>query len=125
MSHPALFDCEHLWVHRRCQVCGGALSVQHAHTYVVQRQVWIKIGATDKPRRRINELSRPAWTQHILSPRGMDWHAPLRTVVVLDGDHEHYLHDRFAEFHARGEWFWDTLAIRRWIQEVTPCRAPS
>lgn len=120
--HPALFDAEHLVVPRRCGVCGGALSVTHTHTYVVQRQVWVKIGATSKPRRRINELARPAWTQHILSPRGMDWQAPLFTRAVLEADIEHELHARFAEFHVRGEWFLETLTIRRWLEEVRTWR---
>lgn len=118
-DHPVLFDVpESFWKRRLCQVCGQALSVVHTHTYVVQRQVWIKIGATNLPRRRINELSRPAWTKHILSPRGMDWYAPLHTHVVLDGDIEHEMHERFSEHHARGEWFWDCGPIRRWLREV-------
>lgn len=96
---------EEWWVRRCCQVCGGALSVIHSHTYVVQRQGWIKIGATSNPRRRINELRRPAWTKHLLSPEGMDWHEPLTTLIVIAVDIEHQLHRRFAAHHARGEWF--------------------
>lgn len=119
MSHPTLFDVpEEMWVRRRCTVCGQALCVTHTHTYVAQRQVWIKIGATNKPQRRLNELRRPAWRQHILHPRGMDWHAPLTTHIVLDRDIEHEAHERFAEYHVIGEWFTDNPAIRRWIREV-------
>lgn len=116
---PTLFDADHLLVRRLCEVCGQALSVGHTHTYVVQRQVWLKIGATNKPRRRINELARPAWRQHILYPRGMDWYAPLYTRALIGVDIEHEMHARFAEFHVIGEWFTDNLTIRRWLREVT------
>jgi len=117
---PTLFDVDHLMVRRRCEVCGGALSVVHSHMYVVQRQVWVKIGTTDNLRRRVNELARPAWSKHILYPRGMDWHAPLHKHALLIGGGflEHETHARFAEFHVIGEWFTDNLTIRRWIEEV-------
>lgn len=117
---PTLFPVpDDWWVRRRCEVCGQALSAVHTHTYVVQRQVWIKIGSTNKPRRRINELRRPAWAKHILHPPGMDWGLPLITHAVILGDTEHQLHRRFAEFHVTGEWFTDNLTIRRWLQEAT------
>lgn len=116
---PTLFNADHLLVPRRCLVCGQALSVTHGHTYVVQRQTWIKIGATDKPRRRINELSREAWQQHIIHPRGMDWTRPVYVHAVLDIDIEHELHLMFSEYHVIGEWFTDNLTIRRWLREVT------
>jgi hypothetical protein len=120
MDESALFDVpDEWWVRRRCQVCGQALRVTHTHTYVVQRQVWIKIGATNKPRRRINELARPAWRQHILYPRGMDWYAPLHTHAIIEADIEHRAHDLFAEYHVIGEWFTDNPTIRRWIKEAT------
>jgi hypothetical protein len=113
-----LFDVpEAWWRRRRCIVCGCALSVQHTHTYVVQRERWIKIGATDKPRRRINELSRPAWTQHILSPAEMDWEAPLTTLVVMVRDIEHELHGRFADQHAIGEWFHPGGELDAWLDD--------
>jgi hypothetical protein len=112
----ALFDVpEGWWKRRRCPVCGCALSVVHAYTYVVQRQGWVKIGATDKPRRRINELSRPAWTQHIISPEGMDWAEPLVPLLVFDGDGEHELHRRFRSLHVAGEWFTLDDSIRAWV----------
>lgn len=121
MSDPALFDAEYLRVPRRCDVCGQALIVQHDHLYVIQRQVWIKIGATNNLTRRTGELSRPTGRQHILYPRGMDWYAPLSRLALLNGGGkiEHQLHQRFAEFHVIGEWFQDTLSIRRWLREVT------
>lgn len=115
---PTLFDADHLMVRRRCEVCGQALVVEHTHTYVVQRQVWLKIGATNMPRRRVNELSRPAWKQHILYPRGMDWDQPLYGLAIIERDIEHETHARFAEFHVIGEWFTDNLTIRRWLEEV-------
>lgn len=115
-----LFDVpEDWWVYHRCPVCGCAMSRTHDYTYVVQRQVWIKIGATNKPRRRLNELARPAWRQHVLYPVGMDWHSPLVTLAVIGGDVEHEMHREFARFHAEGEWFTDCSPIRDWLREVT------
>lgn len=108
---------EDWWVRRRCQVCGGALSVTHAATYVVQRQGWVKIGATSNLRRRIGELSRPAWTQHILSPPGMDWLEPLVTLHTFATDLEHALHQRFASAHAHGEWFLPDAALQAWLAD--------
>lgn len=115
-----LFDVpESMWVRRRCQVCGCALSRQHDYTYIVQRQVFVKIGATSKPRRRLNELARPAWRKHVLYPVGMDWNQPLEVLAVIGGDVEHELHQMFARFHVFGEWFADSRPIREWIKEVT------
>lgn len=118
-GHPVLFDVpEEMYVRRRCTVCGCALSREHEYTYIVQRQVWVKIGATNLPRRRINELNRPAWRQHILYPVGMDWHAPLTVHAVVGGDVEHELHREFARFHVAGEWFADCALIREWLREL-------
>lgn len=118
MSDPTLFDAEHLMVRRRCEVCGVALIIEHTHTYVVQRQVWIKIGATSRPRKRMNELARVDWKNYCLWPRGMDWTQPLIKHAMIERDIEHEMHSRFAEFHVIGEWFTDNLTIRRWIEEV-------
>lgn len=96
-----------------------ALSIVHTHTYVVQRQVWIKIGATSRPKKRVQELSLFAWHKYVHSPRHMDWTQPLHLRAMLDGDMEHDLHVRFSDAHVIGEWFLETLAIRRWIEEVT------
>lgn len=118
---PVLFEVpEHWWRRRRCQVCGCALSVTYAHTYLVQRQGWLKIGATNNVRRRINELARPAWVQHILAPEEMDWQEPLTTLLVLAGDLEHQLHEWFRDHHVVGEWFSLNSTTRAWIEEVTP-----
>jgi hypothetical protein len=110
---------EEWWVRRRCQVCGGALSVRCTHTYAVQRQGWVKIGATSDPRRRINELRRPAWRKHILSPAGMDWLEPLVTLGLIVGDVEHELHPRFAELHVFGEWFRPAGEMLNWLAALT------
>lgn len=112
-----LFDVPEEWWHRRrCQVCGCALSLEFTHTYVVQRQWWIKIGATNMPRRRVNELSRPAWAQHILHPAGMDWTEPLTVHAIVERNVEHQLHALFADHHVVGEWFEFGPEIRRWVQ---------
>lgn len=112
-----LFDVpESLWVRRRCLVCGCALSLEYAFTYLVRRQGWVKIGATSNIRRRVNELARPAWAQHILSPADMDWSQPLEHLLTLEGGHhEHALHQRFRDDHARGEWFTASQTLVDWI----------
>jgi hypothetical protein len=118
-SALTLFEVpEHFWQRRQCPVCGGALSVTYGHTYVVQRQGWVKIGATNNPRRRVNELARPAWSKHLLSPVGMDWHEPLLVLAVLDGDREHHLHQQFGDFHVLGEWFLPSGSLLEWIADT-------
>lgn len=106
---------EHFWRRRQCPVCGCALTVTYDHTYVVQRQGWVKIGATNNPRRRISELSRPAWSKHLLSPVGMDWTEQLLVLAALDGNREHLLHQRFGDFHVVGEWFLPGGSLLEWI----------
>lgn len=108
---------ESWWCRRRCQVCGGALSLEFTHTYVVQRQWWVKIGATNRPRQRFNELARYDWRKYIISPAGMDWHEPLSTVLVLEGNIEHELHERFAGQHVAGEWFLPHDTLADWLRE--------
>lgn len=121
-DHPTLFEVpEDWWVRRRCVVCGCALNRLHPHIYVVQRQWWVKIGATNNLRRRINELSRPAWRQHVLYPPSMDWTEPLTTLAVIIGGGyiEHDLHQRFKEQHVVGEWFLPTGNMTEWLEEVS------
>lgn len=116
-----LFDIpEEWWVRKRCRVCGCALFSQGmTHTYIVQRQWWVKIGGTNNPRRRMNELSRPAWAQYILYPAGMDWDEPLLRLGVIEGWVEHESHVRFRKQHVIGEWFLPDDEMRQWIEEVT------
>lgn len=112
----ALFDVpRHWWHFRSCQTCGGWLKQNATHTYVVQRQGWVKIGSTRNVRRRLNELARPAWTQHLLSPDAMDWLEPLVTIAVLEEDVEHELHERFEAAHVLGEWFLPDASMRDWL----------
>lgn len=121
-DHPTLFEVpDHWWVRRRCVVCGCALSVVMPHLYVVQRQWWVKIGATAMLRRRINELSRRAWRQHILYPEGMDWDEPLSLlgVIIGGGCIEHELHQRFQKQHVIGEWFLPDEEMAEWLREVS------
>jgi hypothetical protein len=91
--------------------------VSYSHTYVVQRERWVKIGATDMPRRRINELSRVAWAQHIVFPPEMDWTAPLTTLIVVPRNVEHELHQRFRDQHVVGEWFHPGGALKAWLDD--------
>lgn len=116
----ALFDVPEEWWHRRrCTVCGCALSVTFDYTYIVQRQGWVKIGATNRPRARANELARYDWRKYVLSPEGMDWHEPLIVLAVLGGDIEHETHQRFQKQHVVGEWFLPDADLKEWIEEVT------
>lgn len=117
-QEPLLEVPREMWHLRQCPVCGGALSVTYAHTYVVQRQGWVKIGATNNVRRRINEVARPAWIKHLLSPEGMDWLEPLVVLAVLEGDIEHVTHERFASCHSRGEWFMPDVEMRAWLRSL-------
>lgn len=119
VQQESLFEVPEEWWHRkRCRVCGCALSLNFTHTYIVQRQWWVKIGATDMPRRRINELARPAWVKHIIYPAGMDWHEPLSVHAVLEQNLEHELHQRFQKQHVIGEWFLPDDELRAFIEEV-------
>lgn len=116
MIEECLFEVpEEWWRRRRCTVCGGAVSLTFDHVYVVQRQGWVKIGATSNLRRRLCELARPAWRQHLLSPDGMDWMEPLTVLGVTRGDVEHELHRQFVACHAVGEWFLPNVEMRAWL----------
>lgn len=118
MTELALFEVpERWWRRRRCPVCGVALSIEHEFTYVVQRQWWVKIGATNRPRKRMNELARVDWKNYCLWPAGMDWTEPLIKHAMIAGDVEHELHQRFAEQHAIGEWFLIDDELRQWIAD--------
>ena len=75
----------------------------------------MKIGATSDVRRRINELRRPAWTKHLLSPDAMDWREPLLTLAVIERDVEHELHELHAAAHVIGEWFLPDVTMRDWL----------
>lgn len=120
MTEPdTLFDVpEEWWVRKRCTVCGVALCIVHTHTYVVQRQWWVKIGATSRPRKRLNELARVDWKNYCLWPEGMDWTEPLRLHVMYENDYEHDLHKRFYKQHVIGEWFLPDDEMHQWIEEV-------
>jgi hypothetical protein len=43
---------------------------------------------------------------------------PLRILLLLDGDHERELHERFASSRKRGEWFELSDDIQRFIRET-------
>lgn len=119
MTQDALFEVpEEMWVYKRCRVCGGALSIHHTHTYIVQRQWWVKIGATSNARRRINELSRPAWKQHILYPPEMNWEEPLEKIAVYEGNFEHEWHILFQRCHVLGEWFDPDTDMQDWLDGI-------
>lgn len=106
------------WRYRQCPVCGCAMSVTYDYTYVVQRQGWVKIGATSNLRRRLSELARPAWTKHLISPPGMDWLEPLVVLGTMAQDLEHELHRRFRSSHVAGEWFMPDATMASWLADL-------
>lgn len=122
LSEPAasgLFEIEPDWLRlRRCRVCGGALAAPAGDTYVMRRQWWVKIGRSNAPRRRLNELRREDWKQYIVWPPLMDWSEPLQLLAVIAGDVEHELHERFAGCHDVGEWFIPDEAMREWLADI-------
>lgn len=110
---------ESWWRRRRCQVCGGPLSVTHAQTYVVQRQGWVKIGASSNIPERLGVLRRSGAGCLVRMPEGMDLAEPLLLVCVLDEDREHQLHREFRDAHVVGEWFLPDAALREWLAVVS------
>lgn len=108
---------EEWWRRKRCQVCNGALSVTATHTYVVQRQGWVKIGKTSQidVRLRILRLNGPNGAGMVAHPETMDYGEPLILLRLIDGDVEHALHQRWAHCHARGEWFMPDQEMRAWL----------
>jgi hypothetical protein len=115
LTEPLFEVADHLWQGRQCPVCGCSMSLTFSHTYVVQRQDWVKIGATNNPRRRLSELSRPTWSKHLLSPDGMDWEAPLVALVIVEEDLEHRLHRMVRHLHVVGEWFHPGDDLWEWV----------
>ena len=79
-------------------------------TYVVQRQQWVKIGATTSLTTRLGALKHPK--PGVLHPAGMDWSAPLTLITTWpDRTRETELHRRFAEHRVVGEWFHATPVL--------------
>lgn len=103
---------------RSCPVCGGRLSVTHSHTYAMQRQGWVKLGASSNVLERLNVLRRPVSERLNRHPVRMTWSEPLLLLAVIEGDVEHALHERFQDSHARGEWFRPDADMRAWLAEL-------
>lgn len=116
MSDDVLFELPRTeWRLRSCPVCGGRLSVAHSHTYAMQRQGWVKVGASSNVTERLNVLRRPVSERLNRHPDGMTWSEPLLLLVVIEGDVEHALHERWADCHAHGEWFLPDADMREWL----------
>lgn len=95
---------------------GGRLLPAVWHTYVVGRDprahkvIYVKIGRSRNPVARINTLQT-------FSP------TPLKTLFILEGDRERELHQRFAAYRTKGEWFRVSGELREFIREHTEERA--
>jgi len=97
-SHPARAQT-------RCRICGQIRpSTPRPGTYVVQRQSWVKIGGTQHISARLRAL-RSASSARLIEPEGMDHGAPLVLLTYTMQRYEHDAHERYAAFHAAGEWF--------------------
>lgn len=82
-------------------------------TYVIGTASRVKIGKSRQPRKRLAALQTGSPEQ-------------LSLLLVIDGDHEHHLHGRFAHLRLTGEWFDRTDDIQAFIQEHGgPCQAPA
>lgn len=101
------------WV---CPVCGGIAPANNrvgTLTYFVQRGRYVKIGKTRALSRRLATLRKPA--PGVIVPSDFD---PRSHLVLLGTSRieEHVFHERFAPWHAAGEWFdptpemWDRLS---------------
>lgn len=75
-------------------------------TYLVTDGSSVKIGKTRNIRSRIRSLQ----TAH---PR------PLRVLLVLDGDVEYMLHEKFKDSRLKGEWFEYSPALHAFLSEHT------
>jgi hypothetical protein len=107
---------------RRCPVCRGALSVTATHTYVVQRQGWVKIGKTSQidTRLRVLRLNGPNGAGMVAHPEAMDYGQPLILLALVEGDLEHQWHMDWRACHAAGEWFLPDSAMRDWLKKLCP-----
>jgi hypothetical protein len=73
-------------------------------TYFISDGEHVKIGVASDAERRLRSLQ-------IGCPRR------LELLLVLPGNHELGLHERFAADHARGEWFVLSAAVRAFIEK--------
>ena len=76
------------------------------NTYIVQGSPLapVKIGKAEDVECRVRQLQTGHYTR-------------LRVLLVLDGDHERELHERFSEERLCGEWFMWSAKIEKFISE--------
>lgn len=76
-------------------------------TYFVSDGARVKIGRTNDPnwRRSTLQVGHPE---------------QLSIILLLEGDHEKLLHRQFSKFHIRGEWFWLSKGIERYVASHNP-----
>lgn len=111
-----LEDARVTWA--RCAVCGGTQPnppPTGVITYVVQRGKYVKIGKTRALSRRLNVLGREL--PGVVVPEDFD---PRTTLVLLGTteEPEHLMHERFARWHSKGEWFEAHPKLIRSMQDV-------
>jgi hypothetical protein len=79
-----------------------ARRAQNLTYFVADEQGRVKIGQTQRLRKRLLELQRS--------------NADKLTLLGVTKEREAKLHKRFADFRIRGEWFWLTQEVKEWIE---------
>jgi hypothetical protein len=94
----------------RC-ICGGvrAPSKPRTHTYLMQRERWVKIGQARSIAVRMRQLAQPG---AVICPADMDEMKPIELRWSAPVDVEHQLHRAYASHHVAGEWFFAVPVIR-------------
>jgi hypothetical protein len=85
-------------------------------TYLVERDGWVKVGATRHLTTRLAALREPRGTVHM--PEGMDPTGPLVLLATVSGNVERYLHRRWAHLRGTGEWFRPDAEMRADIESL-------
>lgn len=104
-----------IWEHNRIRNNGrGPLPVRGSFVYIFTLEKrWAKIGVSSNVRHRHQTLSTGLPIE-------------LEAVLVAPGNrqHERELHDAFAEFRLRGEWFRIAGGFASWVNGIAPENTP-
>lgn len=92
--------------------------IQRTYVYVVRLDGYVKIGVSNCPARRIEEVTDRA--SKLLRPENIDLDMPVEAVGAFVGDAatENALHLMFTDEHAIGEWFRDEGRLWTWCNRL-------